>query len=68
VTLPAALFYIQQGTELPWLAIIGLIVGLWIGTDIGARFATRVRPGRLRVLMIVMIASMAAFMAFKAWR
>jgi uncharacterized membrane protein YfcA len=68
VTLPAALFYIQQGTELPWLAIVSLIAGLWIGTDVGARFATRVAPDRLRVLMIVMIASMAAFMAFKAWR
>jgi hypothetical protein len=68
VTLPAALLYLQQGTEMPWLTIVGLIVGLWIGTDIGARFATRVRPDKLRIMMIVMIAAMAVFMAFKAWR
>ncbi|MBI5319568.1 sulfite exporter TauE/SafE family protein [Bradyrhizobium sp.] len=68
VTLPAALLYVQQGTELPWLAIAALIAGLWIGTDIGARFANRVSPDRLRLSMIVIIAAMALFMAFKAWR
>jgi uncharacterized protein len=68
VTLPAALLYVQQGTELPWLAIVALIAGLWIGTDIGARFANRVSPDRLRRLMILIIAAMALFMAFKAWR
>ena len=68
VTLPAALLYMQQGTELPWQAIISLVIGLWIGTDIGARFANRVSPDKLRIMMILMIASMAVFMAFKAWR
>jgi hypothetical protein len=67
VTLPAALLYVQQGTELPWLAIICLIVGLWVGTDIGARFANRVSPDKLRITMIVMFAAMAVFMGFKAW-
>jgi hypothetical protein len=66
VTLPAALLYVQQGTELPWLAIVSLVVGLWIGTDIGARFANRVSPERLRIMMIVLIGAMALFMAFKA--
>jgi uncharacterized membrane protein YfcA len=68
VTLPAALLYVHQGTELPWLAIASLVVGLWIGTDIGARFANRVSPDRLRALMIITIAAMALFMALKAWR
>jgi uncharacterized membrane protein YfcA len=68
VTLPAALLYVQQGTELPWLTIISLIVGLWIGTDIGARFANRVSPDKLRVILMVVIAGMAMFMAAKAWR
>lgn len=68
VTLPAALLYVQQGTELPWLAIVALIVGLWVGTDIGARFATSVSAERLRVLMMLIISAMALFMAFKAWR
>jgi uncharacterized membrane protein YfcA len=68
VTLPAALLYVQQGTELPWLTIVSLLVGLWVGTDIGARLANRVSPDRLRVLLMVVIAGMAAFMAYKAWR
>ena len=55
----------QQGTELPWLAIVALIAGLWIGTDIGARFANRVSPERLRLLMILIIAAMALFMAWR---
>lgn len=67
VTLPAALLYVQQGTELPWHAIVSLVVGLWIGTDIGARLATRLSPEKMRTLMILMIAAMAAFMSFKAW-
>jgi uncharacterized membrane protein YfcA len=44
------------------------VIGLWLGTDIGARIANRVSSDKLRIMMIVMIASMAAFMAFKAWR
>jgi uncharacterized protein len=68
VTLPAAVLYVQQGTELPWLTIVSLIVGLWVGTDIGARFANRVAPDKLRIMLILMIAAMALFMAFKAWR
>ena len=68
MTLPAAMLYVQQGTELPWPTIVALIVGLWIGTDVGARFANRVSPDRMRLLMILTIAAMGLFMAFKAWR
>lgn len=68
VTLPAALLYVQQGTELPWLTIVSLVVGLWIGTDIGARGANLLSPARLRVILIIVIAGMAIFMASKAWR
>jgi uncharacterized protein len=68
VTLPAALLYVQQGTELPWLTIVSLIVGLWIGTDIGARLANRVSPDKLRIILMTVIAGMAMFMAYKAWR
>jgi uncharacterized membrane protein YfcA len=68
VTLPAALLYVQQGTALPWMTIIALIAGLWIGTDIGARFANRLSPERLRLLMMLIFSAMALFMAFKASR
>ena len=68
VTLPAALLYIQQGTDLPWITIVSLVVGLWIGTDIGARGANLLSPARLRIILIIVIAAMAIFMASKAWR
>jgi len=68
VTLPAALLYVQQGTELPWLTMAGLIAGLWVGTDIGARFANRVSQHNLRRALIVVIAAMALFMALRALR
>ncbi len=53
---------------MPWLTIVSLIVGLWIGTDIGARFANSVSPEKLRIMLIAVIATMAIFMAFKAWQ
>jgi uncharacterized membrane protein YfcA len=67
VTLPAALLYVQQGTALPWATIVALIVGLWIGTGLGARLANFVSPDKLRVALMIVIGGMAAFMAFKAW-
>ncbi len=67
VTLPAALLYMQQGTAMPWATIAALIVGLWVGTGIGARLANLVSPARLRLALMIVIAGMAAFMAFKAW-
>jgi uncharacterized membrane protein YfcA len=39
-----------------------------VGTDIGARFANRVSPNKLGVVLMIMIAAMTMFMAFKAWR
>jgi uncharacterized membrane protein YfcA len=66
VTLPAALLYVQQGTQLPWLTMIGLIAGLWVGTDIGARFANRMSQQNLRRVLICVIAAMALFMALRA--
>ena len=47
---------------------VSLIAGLWIGTGVGARFANRVGPKQLRLLLILMIAAMALFMTFKALR
>jgi uncharacterized protein len=67
VTIPAAVLYVQQGTELPWLTIVSLIICLGVGTDIGARFATRVTPDKLRIMLILIITAMALFMAYKAW-
>lgn len=48
--------------------IVALIVGLWVGTGIGARLANLVSPDKLRLALILVIGAMAAFMALKAWR
>jgi uncharacterized membrane protein YfcA len=57
---------VQQGTELPWLTIASLIIGLWIGTGLGSWLANRMSQRALRMTLIAVIAGMAVFMAFKA--
>ncbi len=66
LTAPAALAYIHEGVTVPWLAIAGIVLGLWGGTAVGARFATRLDPLTLRRALIVLIFAMAAYMAWKA--
>ncbi len=42
------------------------MIGLWIGADVGARFATRLPAAKLRRAFLALIAAMAALMAYKA--
>lgn len=65
LTLPAAIVYART-ESLPWLAIVAIVVGLWIGTIAGAKLATMVSDQTLRRLMPVCIFAMAAFMAWRA--
>jgi len=65
LTLPAAMVYARQ-ESLPWSAIAGIIVGLWIGTIGGAKLATQMSDGALRRLMPICIFTMAVFMAWRA--
>jgi uncharacterized protein len=66
LTLPAAWVYARQEHGLPWWAIAGIVVGLWIGTAIGARLATFLSERTLRLMMPVFIFAMAAYMAWRA--
>ncbi len=68
VTLPAAWVYWREGSLAPWPVLIGVILGLVAGTDVGARLAHRVGDHTLRLLLIAFIVAMALFMAKEALR
>jgi uncharacterized protein len=66
LTVPAVWTYAQQGTHLPLLAIVGIVVGLWGGTSAGSRIANRLSGRTLRYSLVALVASMAIFMACRA--
>jgi uncharacterized protein len=66
-TIPAASVYWRAGAMGPWQALLGVIVGLVAGTDLGARLANRVDPRTLRLLLFVFVSAMAVYMALHAW-
>jgi len=65
-TIPAAWVYWDHGALPSWSVLAAVIIGLAIGTDLGARCATRVSPARLRSLLIGFVSLMAVCMALKA--
>ena len=65
-TIPAAYVYWQQGSSASWLVIAGVLIGLWTGTDLGARMANRVSETVLRRLVVGFVTAMAIYMAYKA--
>jgi hypothetical protein len=66
MTLPAAWIYWQHGWLVSWPAMIAIIAGLWLGTDLGARMANGVDKAALRRIMIVFVTMMMLYMMFKA--
>jgi uncharacterized membrane protein YfcA len=64
--IPAAWIYWSKGLMVSWPAIVGILAGLWIGTDLGARMANGVSRWVLRRSMIALIALMALYMTSKA--
>jgi hypothetical protein len=65
-TIPAAYIYWREGWSAPWLVIAGVILGLWGGTDLGARIANGVSEIGLRRLVVGFVSAMAIYMAYKA--
>jgi hypothetical protein len=51
---------------MPWLAIAFLVLGLWVGTDIGARAANSLRETALRRILAILIFVFAIYMGYKA--
>jgi len=64
--IPAAWIYWSKGLMVGWPAVIGILAGLWLGTDLGARAANRVSKAALRRVMIALISMMALYMTQKA--
>ncbi|WP_439404491.1 sulfite exporter TauE/SafE family protein [Bradyrhizobium sp. DASA03076] len=64
--IPAAWIYWSKGLMVGWPAIIGIVAGLWVGTDLGAHAANGVSKTVLRRSMIALVALMALYMTYKA--
>ncbi|TFV75141.1 sulfite exporter TauE/SafE family protein [Bradyrhizobium frederickii] len=64
--LPAAWIYWSNGLMVGWPAITGILAGLWVGTDLGARMANGVSRSVLRQAMIALVSLMALYMTYKA--
>ncbi|WP_027574227.1 sulfite exporter TauE/SafE family protein [Bradyrhizobium sp. WSM1743] len=64
--IPAASVYWSKGLMVGWPAIIGILAGLWIGTDLGARMANGVSKSVLRRAMVALVSLMALYMTHKA--
>jgi uncharacterized membrane protein YfcA len=65
-TIPAAWVYWHQGWSVSWLVIGGVVLGLWGGTDLGARMANRVSKATLHHTLVGFVSAMAIYMAYKA--
>lgn len=65
-TIPAAYVYWREGWSAPWLVIGGVILGLWAGTDLGARMANRVSGTALHRIVVGFVSAMAIYMTYKA--
>jgi uncharacterized protein len=65
-TILAAWVYWHQGWSVSWLVIGGVVLGLWGGTDLGARMANRVSKTTLHHTLVGLVSVMAIYMAYKA--
>jgi len=65
-TIPPAWIYWNNGWMASWPTLAGVIFGLVVGTDIGARAANKIDRSALHVTMIFLVSLMAIYMAFKA--
>jgi uncharacterized protein len=66
-TVFAAYIYWRAGQLPSWSILLAVILGLWGGTDLGARVATHVERTTLRRILVVMVTTMALYMAWRAF-
>jgi uncharacterized membrane protein YfcA len=65
-TVCAAYIYWRAGQLPSWPILVAVIVGLWGGTDLGARLANHMDRVALRRVLVVMVTAMALYMAWRA--
>jgi uncharacterized protein len=65
-TVCAAYVYWRAGQLPSWPVLFAVVVGLWGGTDLGARAANHLERTTLRRILIVMVTAMALYMASRA--
>jgi uncharacterized protein len=66
-TIPAAYVYWRAGQMPAWPILVAVIVGLYGGTDLGARAANRMKSTTLRRVLVIIVTAMAAYMAWRAF-
>jgi len=64
--LPAVWVYAKGEAGLPWTIAAAVVVGLWAGTSLGARVATRLDARRLRAWFVALVILMAGAMVIKS--
>jgi uncharacterized membrane protein YfcA len=65
-TLPAAYVYWRRGLLVSWPILVAVVIGLCLGTNLGARLAVWTREATLRRILIAMITAMTAYMTWSA--
>ncbi len=65
-TIPSAWIYWNHGWSGSWLALAGVIGGLVVGNDVGARLANKIGSAALYATLIVFVSIMTAYMIYKA--
>ena len=68
LTIPAAWVYWREGRIVAWPILVGVVPGLVLGTDMGARLANRLNDKRLRLSLLAFIVLMAGYMIRAALR
>jgi uncharacterized membrane protein YfcA len=66
--LPAIWVYLRREAELPWPILGGVVVGLLVGTTLGAAVATRLEEPRLRRWFIGLVLLLAGLMIARSLR
>jgi uncharacterized protein len=65
-TAPAAWVYWREVRSAPWLVLAGVVVGLWAGTDLGARLANRIGATALHRTLLGFVTGTAIYMGWRA--